>query len=231
MSVENSSSDSSSLSRTDKTLALATALEAVNSSPEVAREFAEKLLQSSNLKGMVYRARPKGPYYNLTNAVQLKPFLDRMIKDQKAIGFYARKFNCTTRTLYLRINQSFHFLFEDPEMVKQFGITYKDLWNTIRICSDQKEKAVFIRFLNDSISSSLIPLEADDAPDSNTDNSWKIELDAWLEDTTKLEPFEKRVTLTEEQVSELDNDLSQLGGILATVETNRIKVVKFNPNK
>jgi predicted esterase YcpF (UPF0227 family) len=217
----------------DRTLALATALETIKTSPAARAEFAKRLVEDPGIKGMIYRCRPKGPYYNKERAMEVKAILDNMMKDGKPKAFYSERFNCKMNTLVNRLTQSINFLTEDPEMIALYGSKYREFWGTIKICQEHDIKAVVIRFEVDPKANPILPLSemVNDAPDAARDNTWKQELDKWLEDTAALEPFIKKVTLTQEEANELDYDLSQLAGILATVEVDRIKVIKFNAAK
>lgn len=222
----------------DTTIALTTALAAIKCSPQVAAEFAQQLLSNPEINSIVYRTRPKGPYYNKENALQLKPILDRMMENKLPKSFSTKKFGVSIGTLYNRIAQSFQFLIENKELMDTYGLTYRNFKELISIHREDQgtdEPKVVLRFKGDkNAENALQNLEADDITDSPAESlsgKWKQEMDQWLEseDTT---PFERKdLKLTDDQANELDYNLSLLEGIMATVSKDRIKIVKYSPKK
>ena len=215
----------------DTNIALTTALAAIKSSPQVAAKFASQLLENPEISGIVYRTRPKGPYYNKENALQLKPILDRMMENKLPKSFSCKKFNVSVGTLYNRIAQSFQYLVENQEIRQLHGMKYYDFKELVCLHREDQgtdDPKVVIRFKGDKLAeNALKDLSADDLVETPGGNEWKLEMDKWLasDDTTTFE--KKNLNLTDEQVNDLDYSLSMVEGIMATVEKNRIKIVKY----
>lgn len=206
------------------------ALAAIKESPAVAEQFSRELIKSPEFS-RIFTRRIKGPYYNAIRAMELKPILDDMIKNHKPKLFYVRRFHVDINTLRNRIFQSFQFLVQDPDMLKEYGTTYKNLYEQVRIARENKgtaEALISVRFYTDT----FVPLEAETGVEKKDINNWKQEVDKYLEDNSKLEPLHlTHLTLSDKEVEDLDLSLGQLEGILANVSNSTIHIIKFNPNK
>lgn len=208
------------------------ALHALKANPQVAADFVSSLLKSPEVSGRVFRTRPKGPYYTKIRALELKPFLDRMIQDQKPIAFYTKRFKVSSRSLWLRIHQSFDYLAENIEIIQLYGTKYKELREYTKLCTENRNRenpAIVIRFREDPEATPIVPLTDDAVENLLPNNEWKLVVDRYLEDISNTESLNiKGLNLTDEQVSELDYELSSLEGILATVTSTNIKIIKFS---
>jgi hypothetical protein len=225
---EDSSTDGDSQSKeTTAQLSAIAALAAIKESPAVAAQFTKELMRSPGFSS-IFQRRIKGPYYNVVRAMELKPILDDMLINHKPKLFYVRRFRVDINTLRNRIFQSFKFLTEDGDMLKEFGTKYAELYKQVRIARENKgtaEALISIRFYTDV----CVPLEAETGTDRKDQNNWKQDVDKYLEDASKTEPLHlTHLTLSDAEVESLDLSLGQLEGILANVSNNTIHIIKFN---
>jgi hypothetical protein len=179
---------------------------------------------------LVVRNKPIGwsrhsysTYYREPYALWLKKELDKMMADKQPRAFpYNMWKNSTPNTIYLRINQAWHYLndFLDPT-----GI-YVKMWHETKVCR-VRGYGVKIEYKETSIE---MPEGEVFVPRTDV-CKWKKRIDDYLNDDSVIEPLHiKNLILTPEEVKQQIDELSDLVTIHFVVKHNEIKIIKVNAN-
>lgn len=203
------------------------------------REVFKDPIVQNKLVDLCTSQKPKGwsrksnaPYYKKYYAEVIKKEIDKMLVDRVDI-IYDYKTFCgdneellTKNTLYARINQSLHFLFDclDPD-----GI-YKTWYEVVRI-TQEKGRGISIRFMEEfrltdtpetgkPIASPKQIMASKDLP------FWKRRMDSWLESSDTIPCVIEPLCLTDDEVTLLREELGSLNTVMAHVENTFIKIMR-----
>lgn len=190
---------------------------------------------ASAVVDLVVRKKPPGwgkrsqaPYYKERFGLEMKDVFDSMMSDRQDRVYSLEKFpNMSVQSIYLRVNQSVRYLLEmldSPE--KKYGRFYEML-------SITRERGLGVRI-------SIIP-EFRDADVSNfkptvvipkeQNPQWRQAVDDYLENAQIGDnPLHiENLALTADEIKDLKVSFAQLKGIIYSVTSYHIKIVKVNP--
>lgn len=170
-------------------------------------------------KPVGWSRRSYSSYFREEYALWIKRELDIMDEDKKPRAFpYSQWKNSTPNTIYLRINQAWHYLMEYMDTDGK----YKKLWHQIKI-SRVRHYGVTLEFkeiAND------MPMGEVFVPRKDV-CKWKRTIDDYLEDDSKIKPLHiSNLILTPEEVKTVTAELSDLSTIQFSVRHNEIKIIK-----
>lgn len=198
--------------------------------------FVNPQLQSAIVDAVVY-SRPHGwgrrsvaPYYKERFGKEMKPILDEMIKTREDQLFeyedFKKKFGISKETLYLRINQSMRYVIDKMDDVDH---TYGRFCEMVEV-NRERNVGVIIRFrpeCREGEVSNFVP-KAVEPKDSLP--VWREQLNEFLENSTPGDKpfFKEKLALTPEQIQDLTDSLTGIGGILFNVTSYSVKVIRVN---
>jgi len=175
---------------------------------------------------LIVRKKPIGwgrrsysSYYTEDYALWIKRELDAMAIDKKSRAFpYNLWKNSTPNTVYLRVNQSWHFLrdYLDPEG------KYERMWHQIKV-SRVRGFGVTLEYKE---SATEMPSGEVFVPRTDV-CKWKKEIDDYLNDDSVTKPLHiEKLILTPDEVKKITDELSDLETIQFVVRHNEIKIIK-----
>jgi len=167
-------------------------------------------------------AKRNGTYYQLHFAEELLPILDAMTEDkQDRMYRYAKFPHLAKNSLFLKVSQAFQYA------VDHLDDKEKRLMKMREELVIRKESAgVAIRWrtnIRDPLGEPDIIL-----PEGET-LSWKQKLDLFLSNEPDGSKFhEKGLSLSEDEINDLKISLHGLQGIVASIKSSEIKVLKLS---
>ena len=178
---------------------------------------------------LVVHKRPPGwskksnaPYYNEFYAKLMQKEIDKMIESGESIIYEYKRFchsgrgGLSERSLYARINQSIKFLIDNLDTPDH---KYQQWYDVTHVQVD-RERGIILKFKNVTEMDGQ-PLSAQvDKP------KWLRAMDDWLESNDARPFIQERIALTPEQVTDVKAQLAQLKGIMASVSTTSIKIIR-----
>jgi len=175
---------------------------------------------------LVVRKKPVGwgrrsysSYYREEYALWIKGELDKMDADKKPRAFpYSLWKNSTPNTIYLRVNQAWHYLrdFLDPEG------KYEKMFHQIKVC---RKHGYGVTLEYKEIAGEM-PVGEVFVPRSD-ERKWKKQIDDYLNDDSIIKPLHlERLVLTQEEVKKLIAELEGDSRIQFVVRHNEIKIIK-----
>ena len=178
---------------------------------------------------LVTRKKPLGwgrrsysSYYKEDYARWIMRELDAMDIDKKARAFpYAAWKNSTPNTIYLRVNQAWHYLrdFLDP-----VGKSER-MFHQIKV-SRIKGYGVTMEYKE---SASEMPAGEVYVPKSE-EKKWKKQIDDYLNDDSVVKPLViEHLILSSDEVQKVTDELSDLSTIQFVVKPNKITIIKVIP--
>lgn len=180
------------------------------------REMISALIRGTKLHSM--------PYYKEHFALELLPILDAMIEDRKDREYrFCDYSGMKPYSLYLKIYQSFQWIIDnaDTEEAK-----YLRLYNDIEIRAKSNSNRTGIKLIFKTTSKAKLD-KAHIIDGSITPKKWKEEVYKFLADGVEgTQLLIDKLSLTDEEVNELQVTLSQLTNILARVNGTSIKIIK-----
>lgn len=182
---------------------------------------------ASQVVNLLVRKKPVGwgrhsysSYFREEYALWVKTILDAMCEDKKPrVLRYDQWKNSSPNTVYLRVNQSWHYLREylDPDH------KYEKLLTKIKV-ERVRGVGVTLAFVETAVD---MPLGEVYVPKSDS-KKWQKELDAYLNDDTITKPLHiSNLILTPEEVAKLKTELEDLTTIQFSVNHREIKVIKL----
>lgn len=163
------------------------------------------------------------PYYKAHFAMELKFILDRMIQSRRTQEFRYIDFpRLSKHSLYLKVYQSFLYLIDhaDPDG------EYIKLRNDTEIF--KSENGVRIRCVNKDRAPLNVAEEVDDAAPPLP--PWRVKIDGFLQNGKVGEKLIiDKLSLTTEQVEDLQTLLQEVDGVLFKLEPHRVLLVKPRP--
>lgn len=168
------------------------------------------------------------PYYKEHYALELQPYLDMMIAQQKAIEFkYANYKHLGKKTLRLKIYQAFLYLVDNLDPSGK----YFELKNQTMVLL--KQHGVRISFV-DKIK---IPLhgaivEDDEAGSGRVTPFWKDKVDEFVSTAPVGEKLRiAGLKLSDTEVAELEASFVGITGVIARITNSKIELFKIDPDK
>ena len=171
-------------------------------------------------------AKQSMPYYKEEFALKLKPVLDEMLErqDENRVFNYAAFPMITPHTLYLRVCQSWLWLtrhHKDKE-------AYTRLRNQCEV-RRRDDGVVIVRRSNDTMDQALQDsMKATSETAFRGQRGWKLDIETFLESGepgTKLKL--ENLSLSADDVSLLETQLSGLANIRAIIRHDRVVVMKL----
>lgn len=178
-----------------------------------------------DLRNVVLRRRASLSYYNEDYAMQLKPYLNRMIESDctAPIEFPKHKYPGTAlRTIYLRVYQAWQYLRDhDAEKAK-----YIELWGKCQITQPRTGiRIIAKKSRHDELT--LVGVEIEEKLDDILPLLNEIETAITTQVSQKTIVFEKnKLSLSPESIEKIRDSMLDVEGITAIVEPNRIKILK-----
>lgn len=198
--------------------------------------FSDPKLQSQAVELLVNK-RPFGwgrrsvaPYFNEHYGAQAKAVLDDMLKTRKDQCFYydffLKKFGISKATLYQRVHQSIRYVLERMDDKEH---TYARLYSMLEV-KRQHGVGVVLRFRPDCREGDVQDFKPKPVDSREDAPEWKDKMDAWLESATPDDaPFYKEgLALTSSEIKNLEDSLAGLSGIIFSITSYSIKIVKVN---
>jgi len=165
--------------------------------------------------------RSYSSYFREEYALWIKRELDAMDADKKARAFpYSQWKNSTPNTIYLRVNQAWHYLREymDPEG------KYEKMWHQVKI-SRVKGYGVTLEYKE---LASDMPMGEVFVPRKDV-CKWKKSIDDYLNDDSRTNPLHiTNLILTPDEVKRTTEELSDLSTIQFSVRHNEVKIIKVS---
>lgn len=186
---------------------------------------------------LVVSKRPPGwsrkayaPYYKEFFALLIKKEIDKMI--QLGDGIIYRydifcdesKGGMSKNTLYLKVNQSIHYLCDNLDTDNR----YKQWRDLTLVRRDKDRGGITIEYIPDFQKNERQGFRGESIMPSEQSPSWRKRMDDWLESDNNLPFVQERIGLTAEQVQTLREELRSLAGIQAMVSFNTIKIIRVN---
>lgn len=177
---------------------------------------------------LVVRKKPLGwgrrsysSYYKEDYALWIKRELDAMDVDKKPRAFpYSSWKNSTPNTIYLRVNQAWHYL---RDFMDSDG-KYERMFHQIKV-SRVRGYGVTMEYKE---SASEMPAGEIYVPKSE-EKKWKKQIDDYLNDDSNVKPLHiDHLILSQEEVKKVTDELSDLSTIQFVVKHNEIKIIKVN---
>lgn len=160
------------------------------------------------------------PYFKAEYADQLKKWVDKQIETGGKIIYRWDRFpDISKNTLYHKVNQSIRFLIEQMDTADR-----KYFHWYVRVKVSRTEMGIEIQYRTD----------VNGVPDFNPELSepdinkpvWKQQLDIWLESDNKQPFIRENLTLNPDEIKQLKTELSGLIGIMSSITSYSIKVIK-----
>lgn len=165
------------------------------------------------------------PYYKERFALQLKPWLDKMIENKEDIIFLYSDFNWVSKnSLYLLLNQAFKYLLEhmDPDG------KYAELRQIIEVRRAKDThgmpRGVSFQYAKD------VKLGANQFKGTTMQemDKWRQEMEEYLESGEVNQPFYRdKLVISRAEREELEDLLSQFADIIYNITANSIKLVRI----
>lgn len=176
------------------------------------------------------------PYYKEPYGKQLQQMADEMIRSRQSIVFDYARFcydtsnpaRMSTKSLYLRVNQSINFLLNEIDLHLPDHPYAK--WHAMVKVRVKADVGVIIEYipelvnyeLGEGLLSPKMMTPLSDKP------KWREAMAKWLEDSSDGRPFVKEnLCLTKEDREEIERELAGLENILADIETTHVKLIKM----
>jgi hypothetical protein len=197
------------------------ALKALLNDPEIKASAVDAITEK---KPKSFAPRSVAPYYKERFAKQIRDVLDAMVLDREPRMFHYESFpSHSPDSLYLRINQSFRYLYEhmDTEDKKYFKL--KEEINVSRV----RGKGVLLAFDDSWNGDTFTPVKVL-PPDKSI--LWKDKMEKWIETSEVGENFvQEGLTLSPEEVLDYKRSFAGIDNIWASISSKAIKLVKVNP--
>lgn len=213
----------------DKEIAILSLLRKVNellgNNQNLADSVSEKLdllPEGAKMRGMLINKRRDQSYYKESYAKLLYPVLDSMIEHHRDVDFkLINNPGVSLRTLYLRVYQSWLWIMDNTNDPK-----YRKLYEESKI-SQIKDVGVRIKYRGepDSMNHEILT----EKPDNLLAIQAKI--DAFLaQDITKDTLFdsdgEGALSLSEEQITRIQEGLAGIPNLTVRIESSRIRIMR-----
>lgn len=188
----------------------------IRKNSEAAKQIVNALVKRRPLG---WSARSYPTYYREHYAKWIQKDIDKMMVDRKMRTWRYDAFPTTKpQSLYLRINQSLMYLLDNLDHTGKYA-KFREQISIAR----RTGVGIIIKF--DEV------LEGDQQADvvigDDSIPEWKRELDRWIEDINDVNPFLREgLILTDIQLTQLENELDGLSGILYTLTTRSVKIIK-----
>ena len=183
---------------------------------------------ASKVVDLVVSKKPPGwsrhsnaPYYKEEFALQIKKWIDLMLQNGGDIIYRWDIFceDVSRNTLYNKVNQSIRYLIERMDENGK----YQNWYNTVDI-DRTNSVGLRIKFRTSTDAHNFTPQLV--KPEQSLPK-WRRDLDEWLEDDKKTKPFcEEGLALSPEEIKQLKTELYGLVGIVASITSYAIKVIK-----
>jgi hypothetical protein len=200
------------------------ALELLRNDESLRRLFLEEKRKPSE-----WSKRTNAPYYRERFALELKHIIDEMIIEQANGEFTDRQFfysdfpTQSQTSLYLKINQSKLYLLDNLD----FEGKYARFFEGVSI-SRERGKGIRIGYNRDMTAVGILP-SAHKVNEKSADViSWKDRMQDFLDNSEPGQELElKRLSLTNDEVQELNYQLGEIVSILFKVTNNRIWITRL----
>lgn len=200
---------------------------AMFSSPAMQSQAVELLV---NKRPFGWGRRSVAPYFNEHYGKQAKAVLDDMLATRKDQCFYydffLKKFGISKQTLYQRVHQSIKYVIERMDDNEH---TYARLYSMLEV-KRQHGVGVVLRFRPECREGNVLDFKPKPVDSKEDAPLWKDKLDLWLETATPQDPpfYKEGLALTRDEILNLENSLLGVEGIVSSVTSFSIKIVKVN---
>lgn len=197
------------------------------SSPEIASRMCDLLVtkRPDGVKHSCYY-----PYYKEFWGEKMKVAADKMIADREDIIYryseYCGDNGVSEQTLYLIVNQSIRYLVEKMDTPE---LKYRLWYDATQRKRSQKRGGVTISWIRglesfgvkDFVGESVIPVEAGTP-------KWMVDMNEWLEGDGAKPFLRERLTLSQEEVVELKQQIAACRGVIGSINAVQVKLMKVN---
>ena len=191
-------------------------------SPQVAATVT-RLVTSK--RPLTWGRKSNSAYYKQSYALEIKKDIDHQLETKEDI-IYSYRIWCegphavSTTTLYLRVNMSIRYLIDKLDVDGK----YQAWWDG---CSCIQERGMGIR-ISVTTNRRGAPMQGTFVQPKEADPLWRRQFDEWIEgDDT--EPFvRERLALSDEEVRQLEQELSELVNIQADISHTKIAAIKMS---
>ena len=174
--------------------------------------------------------RSNAPYYKRMYALEIQPFIDRMMVDKQDIIYRYVKW-CTVETgispttLYFRVNQSIRYLVECMDTPDHKYGQWLELVNITR----NRDVGVLISYIPGFGKVDGVQLQPESVTPQSSKPVWVRKMDDWLEDDSNYEPYVKEgLNLTAQEVVDLKVRIYTLKNIQASINQDRVALIRLN---
>lgn len=172
-----------------------------------------------------WRQNTNSPYFKTRYAEELRIILDKMIETRQDIEYSYADFPRMSRSsLYQRVNQAKRFLLQELDPDKKY-------FNFCEIVAITREKTGIRLSIPDDLRDPNTPYVGRVVVPKSEQNEWQDKLDLFLENLPNLADgasfFEKKLSLSEDQIQALEASLMPLKNVVYSITYNTIKVVKM----
>lgn len=187
----------------------------------------ELFLHLKNIKHKRRESRKKslkmiGPYYRETYALAIKDSIDDMIATNAERMFEYSATNISRNSLYSKVRQAFMYLKDNMDHPDN---RYAILWDKVVFLRGKRGVCIMFKVRKENLQSEAVAKTTD----TNIDDLDQ-EIMNFLEDPEIPASKEWEVSISDDDVVRIKNDLRQIAGIKFLVKTTRISIIKLPIN-